>query len=280
VLMFALISVVPVFLLRSALSASFGKINSAMFSRRVLRDFKLGNLRESSVFAALYRKELRRIFSSATYFLNTVIGVVLLVVFGVVVLIVDPQTIVKASNFPPDLFSRGGDAMPFLMCFFVIMSAITSVSMNLEGKARWLPFSLPITSKDLFNAKIAMCMTIHIPAILISAPLFALAFQTNFVTALLLFVLPLCSSFFIAVLGLAVNLKFPRYDWTSEYYAVKQSASVLVTLALAFAFVCIPVVCIFLLGAAILPTAIVFCVVMFVIARILYRRLMDVRLYL
>jgi len=279
VLMFVLISVIPILILRCVLCVSFEKINSALFSRRVARNFRLGSLQQSSASMALYRKELRHIFSSATYFLNTVIGVILLVIFGAALLITDPQVMAETSGYP-GLLSQGGAVMPLFMCFFVFVSAITSVSMNLEGKARWLPFSLPITSKDFFNTKIALCMTMHLPAIFISAPLFAIAFQTDFATTLLLFIIPICASFYIAALGLVVNLKFPRYDWASEHYAVKQSASALITLALAFAAICLPLVCIFLLGLAVLPTIIVFGVAMLAAACILLRRLMGVRLYL
>ena len=46
----------------------------------------------------------------------------------------------------------------------------------------------------------------------------------------LLFIIPTVYAFFISVLGIYLNIKFPKYDWTSEYYAVKGGAiSVLAT---------------------------------------------------
>ena len=41
----------------------------------------------------------------------------------------------------------------------------------------------------------------------------------------------LSAALFISVLGIYLNIKFPKYDWTSEYYAVKGGAiSVLATI--------------------------------------------------
>jgi ABC-2 type transport system permease protein len=275
VLMFALISILPVFLLMAVLGASFGKINSALFSRRTLRNFRLGNLRESSAFAALYRKELSRIFTSAVYFLNTVIGAILLVVFAIAIGFVDMEAIQAKSAIP-----LSGEIMPLLVCVFIGLSAITSVSLNLEGKSRWLPFSLPIESRVFFNAKIAMCMTMHLPPILISAPLLAMTFKTDLAITILLFILPVSCSYFIAVLGLFVNLKFPRYDWSSEYYAVKQSASSLVTLGIAIPFICLPLISIFILGTSNIPTVIIFGCIMLFSAYALHLRLNQTRLFM
>ena len=48
---------------------------------------------------------------------------------------------------------------------------------------------------------------------------------------ILLCIVPMVYACFISVLEMYMNVKFPKYDWTSEYYAVKGGAiSVLATM--------------------------------------------------
>ena len=51
--------------------------------------------------------------------------------------------------------------------------------------------------------------------------------------AIFLCAIPTVYACFVSVLGMYMNVKFPKYDWTSEYYAVKGGAiSVLATMGI------------------------------------------------
>lgn len=60
----------------------------------------------------------------------------------------------------------------------------------------------------------------------------------SFSGALLLLALPAAFILYTAVLGLSIDLCFPVFDWPSETTAVKQSASVLLTMLASFASFC------------------------------------------
>lgn len=91
--------------------------------------------------------------------------------------------------------------------------------------------SVPVRAIDIFNSKIAVNLTVICPFVLISAILLGFKMEVSFLQAVLLFIVPAVYACFISVLGMYMNVKFPKYDWTSEYYAVKGGAiSVLATM--------------------------------------------------
>ena len=91
--------------------------------------------------------------------------------------------------------------------------------------------SVPTRARTVYHSKIAVNLTVILPALYVSAIFIRIAIPCSFMQTVLLFVIPTVYAFFISVLGIYLNIKFPKYDWTSEYYAVKGGAiSVLATI--------------------------------------------------
>ncbi|WCF10896.1 hypothetical protein NDS46_14065 [Paenibacillus thiaminolyticus] len=225
---YALISVGASVLFVMLLSVFYAKINSALFAVRSKGNYRLGTLKTSTPFMTLYKKELRRLISSPIYAMNTCIGAVLLIVVSVAFLFINIEQIGNEVGLP-DIMTWIKPMSPWIVTFFVAISTATSSSISLEGKSRWLMCSAPVTPTVIFNSKIAVSLSYLIPSIFISCTLLAISLQTGFIETIALFAIPLLYSVFISVVGLSFNLKFPKYDWTSEYHAVKQSVSVLAT---------------------------------------------------
>lgn len=225
---FACISVGVAVLFVMLLSVFYNKINSALFAVRIKSNFRMGTLKTSTPFKALYVKELRRLFTCPVYLINSTIGAILLVVVSVAFLFLNTEQM-EAMFGIPDIMGLGRLIAPWAVSVFVGISSTTASSVSLEGKSRWLMCSMPVSAKTVFDSKIAVNLTVLIPSVLISGVLMAVSLQTSPIETVALFVIPLAYSFFIAVVGLAFNLKYPKYDWTSEYYAVKQSISVICT---------------------------------------------------
>lgn len=110
------------------------------------------------------------------------------------------------------------------------LTSTTAASLSLEGKNRWIMCSAPTQAKTVYNSKIAVNLTVILPVLYISAIFIRIAITCSLMQTVLLFIIPTVYTFFISVLGVYLNIKFPKYDWTSEYYAVKGGAiSVLAT---------------------------------------------------
>jgi len=276
---FAFLSVGISVLFVLLLSAFYNKINSALFAVRSKSNYRLGALKTSTPFKALYKKELRRLISSPIYVMNTCIGVILLLVVSVSFLFIDIEQIGNALGLP-DILSWVKPMAPWIVTFFAAISTATSASISLEGKSRWLMCSAPVPAKVIFNSKIAVSLTYLLPSVLISCTLLTISFQTNIVETIALFIIPLLFSVFISVVGLALNLKFPKYDWASEYHAVKQSASVLATVGTGIASVLVFYVLTALLHAISAWIGLLAIIFIITMTLVVYRRLTAQTLYM
>lgn len=277
--LFSLISILATALFIMILSFFYNKINSALFSRQTRSNYKMGTLKASSPSVALYKKELRRLVTSPIYLLNTCIGAVLMIVGSIALLFLGLKDIEKILD-EPELFSMIKLLLPFIMSLFISMSSTTSASMSLEGKSRGVLFSIPVGVKTVFNSKIAVNLTILLPSVLICGTILTFCVNANLLEAFFIFAMPAVYSLFISVIGIAINLKFPKYDWKSEQQAIKQSLSVIATLGIGFLCTLAPLVLVFLLPEYIIHFLTATTLVIAAITLIVYIRLGRVKLYM
>ncbi len=228
--LFAFISIVLCTLFIAFTAKFYSKINTALLSHSGHVKYHMNDLKMSSPFKNLYKKELRRLISCTIYAFNSCIGSLLLIVAGVGVLIVNPSKIIAGLGFEGQFVENYMSSVPFLLALFIGMSSTTSSSLSLEGKSRWLMCSAPVKAETIFISKIAANLTVLIPSSLIGSILFSLALKADFLQTIFMFLIPLAFSLFISTIGMFFNVKFPKYDWTTEYYAVKQGISVLLTI--------------------------------------------------
>ncbi len=192
-------------------------------------------LKVSSPVMAMYKREFARYFSCTIYALNSTIGMVLLLVISVLLLFISPELLEQQSGY------IGLSQM--VIAIFITMTSTTAASLSLEGKNRWLICSAPVRSIDIFHAKIAVNFTVILPFAVVSILLLGIKMAVSPIQAVLLCVIPLAYTCFISTLGMYMNVKFPKYDWTSEYYAVKGGAiSVLATMGIGMLSSLIPLI--------------------------------------
>ena len=256
----------------------YQKMNTTAFCRSAVR-YGEKAFKVSSPFQAMYRREFERYFSCTIYALNSTIGMVLLLAAALLLLFISPETVEQQSGIA-GLTQTLRRALPFVIAVFITMSSTTSASLSLEGKNRWLLCSLPVRATIIFRAKIAVNLTVISPFVLISAALLGFKMRVSVTQAVLLCIVPAAYACFISVLGMYMNVKFPKYDWTSEYYAVKGGAvSVLATMGVGMVSSFVPLfICIAFqdVGGLIMAAAPVF---LLQCSFILYRRLQRYRLY-
>lgn len=236
-------------------------------------------LKVSSPFKAMYKREFDRYFSCTIYALNSTIGMVLLLVVSVVFLFISPEMIEQQSGIP-GFGQMLRSALPMVIAVFISMTSTASASLSLEGKSRWIMCSVPVRAIDIFHSKMAVNLTVICPFALASALLLGIKMEVSLSQGVLMCVVPTVYACFISVLGMYMNVKFPKYDWTSEYYAVKGGAiSVLATLGAGMLSSVIPLfICIAAYkyrGVVMLVTS----VLLLAISSVLYGKLRRYKLY-
>ena len=283
-LLFAAVSIGAIVLFVLLLSTCYTRLNSALSSRRTRAAYQMGALKVGSPQKALYKKELRRLISTPMYLMNSCIGALFYIAMGVICLVVFSAQLTEAAAESPGevdmVFTIFRRFAPWLAAFFIGISSSTSASISLEGKSRWHMCAAPVDSKAIFDSKIRVNLSILIPSCLIGSTLFAIALKATFVDALFLYLLPLGYAVLSSVIGLFFNLKFPKYDWTSEYQAVKQSMSVMATIGICMGSAMV----FFVLTLVLLPFYIfidsVVIIALFVSSWLIYRSLCQKRLYM
>ncbi|WP_042350801.1 hypothetical protein [Bacillus massiliigorillae] len=207
--------------------AKFKSINTQLMTKRKNGRYQMAEQIQSSPFKALYRKELKRYFSTSIYVLNTAFGLVLYTVVTIALLFMGTEQISEMIKMP-QLSLYINEFAPFVVSVFIVLSCTTMSSISLEGKNLWILQSSPIAVQTICLSKIAVNLTLTVPVIFVNNILLLFVLQTSFIEGILLFAVPLVYTLFIAFMGIVINLKFPNFDWTNEVTVVKQSAASLI----------------------------------------------------
>lgn len=239
-LVFIVISLLSFGIFIVILGRYFKQIQTRLATSGTHTVYKLGELKGTSPLMALYKKELRRYFSSSLYVMNTAIGSVLLLVFAISLCFFDMSEIESALGVS-NIGIYVGQFAPIVVAFFMVLTCTTASAISLEGKNLWILHSSPIPIEKIFISKLLIQLTITVPAILVSGIIMIFTFQLDLVQSILVFVIPLIYSTLIGMVGLSMNLKYPKLDWTSEVQVVKQGAPVMLTMVIGLLSIVIPV---------------------------------------
>ena len=190
--------------------------------------------KKSSVIMALLKKEFVRYFSSTVYVVNTMFGIVLLLIATVALCLNFDQAIISmaSENIPMEDVATLHMLAPKVYLAILIglsfMTSITSSSISLEGKTFNISKSLPVKEDKMLLAKVLMSDIITIPAVLICDIIFLFSFEVSILDAVLIILASFIAPSIAAVFGLIVNLKYPKMNASSDTEVVKQSTSSMV----------------------------------------------------
>ena len=207
-------------------------------------DYQMGRLRAGSVTAALWKKEIKRYLASAIYVSNTVVGYLLMVLAAAALLIAGPEKLEAMLGFP----GLVSGMMPLLLAVTGSIMPITACAVSMEGKQWWIMQSLPVRGKEIWNGKILLNLTVALPCWAAAVILSVLALHPSPAEGFWIAVIPLVYILFTSVLGIAVNLAMPIFDWENDVRVVKQSASTMATMLIGMVSALLPALVIFFAG--------------------------------
>ena len=134
------------------------------------------------------------------------------------------------------------EILPLMGSILVGMTCTTACSISLEGKNLWILKISPVKVNKILSSKIAVNLTILIPAIVISSVILAFVLDVSSELLIMFFITPLVYSFFTSIFGILVNLKFPNLEWTNEATVIKKSISTTISMLVGFLSGVIPIV--------------------------------------
>lgn len=181
-------------------------------------------------FRALLVKEARMLASTPIYLLNACMGYLLIIIGALAAAVAHLLGMMPLDLLPEDYASIVGGFLPWVLAFCAAISSTTAPSVSLEGSNRWLMLSVPVSTRTVLGAKAMLNLTLAVPTILMSAMLLSFAFSLDAFTMAAMFVVPLAFALFSTFVGLFMDARHPRYDWTTVYEPVKRGIPVLVVI--------------------------------------------------
>ena len=128
-----------------------------------------------------------------------------------------------------------------IVCFASFMTSITSSMISLEGKSFGILKSFPLKPIKIVMYKVLAALIVMVPCILIGDIIIFVRFRFNVISILLIliasFLLPLVSE----LIGIIVNLKYPKIDASNDTEVVKQSMSSLISVIAGMALIALTI---------------------------------------
>ena len=131
--------------------------------------------------------------------------------------------------------------MVMALCFLCGTDVISAPSISLEGKTLWLLKSLPVTPRVILMSKVKTHVAVALPVTLIASVCCILALTMTPLRCALVIVIPALMTLFGALLGVVVNLRFPKFDYINETAVIKNSMAVMITMFASWGVLAAPV---------------------------------------
>lgn len=238
--LYLLCCIVPFGLVYVILSRGFISITT---SRRGAAKIKYREraMKVGSVSSALLRRELKHFGANGMYIMNAAMGSMFTLAAAVALIVYRdlPQVVIASV---PMVAGYMGPAAAGALCLLASADIISAPSVSLEGKNLWIAQSLPVPGGKILMAKVNMHIVVALPPIVIAALAAIFVLRPSPLTALGILLAPSVMTVFCALLGVVVNLHFPRFDFVNEIVVIKQSMSTIVSMLAS-------------MGALILPAA-------------------------
>jgi len=203
-------------------SRIFGKQPRAYTSSSTELSFK-----RSNPFISLLKREFRFYFSIPALVVNTLFMPIMALAAGGAFIIFHKEimSFLELPEFVP-LVPMLSSILLAICVFFYTTCSPTCSSISLEKKNLRILKAAPVSSYTIFMAKVLLQVLLSFPPCLFMTVAASAVLGFSSKESLLLILCSLFSAILIALMGLYLNLLFPKMEWTNPVTVVKQSAAV------------------------------------------------------
>ena len=210
------------------------KLNSGIKSVGVIHNTKPYVIKTRGKMVSFIKKEFSKFVNTPVFIVNAGFGLVMHLAACALVCYKSDALINAFIEKVPDLTRDmiNGYIPTLLLALVVIssfMTSITSSMISLEGKKFYILKSLPIKSSTIVLYKVLASLLIMIPVILVGDIIVFIYFHVNILSILLITYASLLLPFISELIGIMVNLKYPKMDATNDTEVVKQSISSMIS---------------------------------------------------
>lgn len=213
------------------IAAMFDKVHTLITSYRSDIKYVRKKLESKGQLKALFLLELKRFFSSKLYFINCISSGISAIIMGVF----------TAYMFSPYANNEGIEEMlPFireyaycgilLITFGIGIATPASCAISIEGNTFWMLKCYPIDIKKSMIAKLLVSILILSVFSLIASIVMIVFIQPTIFASIILIIGPILYIVLASIIGLLINLIYPKINWKNEKEVFKNSASVVLSM--------------------------------------------------
>lgn len=232
------------------LGKKYFAINSNTKSIRISKSNNKYSLKSSSPIKAIMKKEFSRFINSSVFVVNAGFSLILFIV-GCIMISLKSESIINILSQTGIMIENNkiNTLIPIMLFCFIcatsFLTSITSSMISLEGKTINLLKSLPITPYNIIKAKVLTAIAIMLPFILIGDTIIFLNFKFDMISIVLILIASIVFPAVAELLGIIINLKYPKMDAKNDTEVIKQSMSSAISVMLGMALIGITVFSIF-----------------------------------
>ncbi|HIS02948.1 MAG TPA: hypothetical protein IAA75_03455 [Candidatus Pullichristensenella avicola] len=232
------VSLLTILLAGALFGRVFVRLNSFLSAQTRKKRFVLGAQTRRSPRRALLAREWRHFLSINSYVLNSAFGPILSLLAVVALAVFVPGETIALFLQTEGLGDAPLAALPFVLSWLIGIGPTTACAVSLEGKSLWIVKSLPVPARAWLMPKLRLNLQLVTPFAIADSLVLAWVFRARGAALAVLLLMPALMGVFSALVGLIINCKFPRFDWTNEAKIAKNGsgalAAVLISMALCF----------------------------------------------
>lgn len=232
-LLFIAINLASIAIIFTFVCIFYKKLNTIFTSKRTIRNYKLKQYQSNSVNKALFKRELKRLFSCPVYFINSLFGLLMSLIISIGYAVLVSIYDLNSDPMAQAVFGVINRMIPALFGFMFLMAPTTCCSISLEGQSFWIIKTSPVSYKKVLNSKLSVHALFSVSVAFISSLIIGIFSNFGVLGTILLVVCALGISSFGGIFGLLANLKFPNLKWENVNVPVKQSLPCFFTIILA-----------------------------------------------
>lgn len=252
----------------------YKKINSALMTTKIRGKVAPITYNTKSIYRNLLKKEYTTFFNSPIYCVNGLMGPIMSIVCTIILITTQSQI-----GNTSDILNVFTIIMPSCVSMCMGIAPTTSVSISMEGLKLQTLKCLPIKFRDIVLSKSTLNLTLSLPVIILCVILFGAISKISFWLFLLILVYLCLVTLSQTALGLILNLRFPRINWTSETQAVKNGTSMLLTMFIDMLIAFMPMILFFILLAVNITLSAYIIIPIFIGVQLIYSSLLLTLLF-
>ena len=226
-LIFIIVNIAVLLITITVLSKVYFKINTRLKSISTSKNINKLLIKRREKTTSLIKKELNTFFKTPVFIVNAGFSLVLFFITAIGLCIKYDSAINIFKDFlAEDIINNYISIIILILVLFAsFMTSITNSVISLEGKNINILKSLPIKQKTILMSKVLAALTITTPPIIVGEIILFIRFKTSIIEILLLIALGIIIPLVSHLIGLIMNLKYPKLDFENSAEAVKQSTS-------------------------------------------------------